>query len=310
MQRRNLLRGIGLIVSAFFFSALTGFLGKYAHGVPVVVTVFVQYGVSFLLFLPSGLRGGQEGLRARLRTGNLPLMLVRSLSGSGAQLLFFAALAGLPLLAASLLSNASPLFLPLIVWAWLRKRVQPVVWISLLIGLLGVVLVIHPGPEMLRDPASLIALGSGFLSAVGLATTNKLTETEPPFRILLYNFGISVVCLLPMAVWMWRPVALRQVLLLVAIGALFALTQGCIIAAYRYASATALSPFNYSVVIFSGLLGWVFLGSRPGAGAMVGTVLICAGGILSIEGGHKEGLGHPLGSGHWGQRWRRVASNL
>ncbi len=299
-RRHSLPEGILLIVSAFLFSALTGFAGKFVHG-SVAVTVFVQYLVSSLVFVPMVARHGLVGLKS----DHAGMLVVRSLVGSGAQLLFFASLAGLPLLDASLLSNSAPLFIPLIVWVWLRKPVQGVVWVSLAVGLVGVVLVIHPGPQMFRDPASLVALGSGVLSAISLTVTNRLAETEPPYRVLFYNFGISAVGLLPVAVWMWRPIAGRQMLLLVGIGVLFALTQYFIILAYRYASATELSPFNYSVVVFAGLLGWVFLGNVPGVGALVGTALICAGGIVSIEGGHKEGLGHPLGSGHWWRHWRR-----
>jgi len=84
----------------------------------------------------------------------------------------------------------------------------------------------------------------------------------------------------------------------------YALTQLLIILAYRYASATQLSPFNYTVVIFSGILGWVLFGSVPDALAVTGTVLICAGGILSIEAGHVEGLGHMFGYGHWQSFWK------
>jgi hypothetical protein len=38
--------------------------------------------------------------------------------------------------------------------------------------------------------------------------------------------------------------------------------------------------------------------------AIIGTVLICAGGIVSIEAGHKEGHGHASGYGHWQLRWK------
>jgi drug/metabolite transporter (DMT)-like permease len=69
---------------------------------------------------------------------------------------------------AVLLSNASPLFIPLVVYVWFRKRVQPLVWLSLFIGLLGILLIIKPGPEMFQDPASLIALGAGVFSALAL----------------------------------------------------------------------------------------------------------------------------------------------
>ena len=91
--------------------------------------------------------------------------------------------------------------------------------------------------------------------------------------------------------------------LLLALGVAFAATQWLIIAAYEFGSATELSPFNYSVVVFSGLLSWGIFGTVPAISAAIGTVLIIAGGVASIEGGHKEGLGHPIGVGHWAKRW-------
>ncbi len=301
---KHLVFGVLAISAAFFFSALTGVLSKFTPGVSPMITVFVQYGVSFLIFLPLALRGGVAGLR----TQHFELLTVRSVSGSGAQLLYFLSLRSLPLLDASLLSNAAPLFIPLIVWAWLKKPVQAVVWVSLAIGLSGVVLIIKPSPQMFRDPSALIALGSGVLGAVGLVTTNKLTETEPPFRILAYNFGISTLLLVPFAVMSWKPMSLHVALLLVTLGLCFAATQWLIIFAYHYGSATELSPFNYTVVIFSGLLGWAVFGNVPTLGAVIGTLLICAGGIASIEKGHIEGLGQSIGNGHWIDRlrhWRR-----
>jgi drug/metabolite transporter (DMT)-like permease len=88
------------------------------------------------------------------------------------------------------------------------------------------------------------------------------------------------------------------------VGVFYALTRYLIILAYRYASAAELSPFNYTVVIFSGLLGWQFFGDVPAAMSILGTVLICARGILSILAGHSEGRGHAFGNGYWRLRWK------
>jgi drug/metabolite transporter (DMT)-like permease len=109
---------------------------------------------------------------------------------------------------------------------------------------------------------------------------------------------------MPLFVRAWKPLTARQWLLLLGVGVFYALTQYLIILAYRYASAAELSPFNYTVVIFSGLLGWLFFGNVPDAGAVIGTVLICAGGILSIRAGHAEGRGHTFGYGHWHLQWK------
>jgi drug/metabolite transporter (DMT)-like permease len=297
---RSLSRGIILITAAFFCSAVMGALAKAASGVPPLVVLTLQYGISFLVFVPNAIRMGP----ANLKTEHFGLHFFRSVAGSVCQLLFFIAVRSIPLLDAMLLSNAAPLFIPLVVYVWFRKKVQPLVWVSLLIGLAGIVLIIKPGPEVVRNPASLIALTAGFLSALALVATNKLTETERPARILVYNFGISTLLLLPLCIWAWKPLSGRQWLLLLGVGVTYAATQYLIILAYRYADAAQLSPFNYTVVIFSGLLGWLFFGNVPDLAAIIGALLICAGGILSIEAGHAEGRGHAFGNGHWELRWK------
>lgn len=275
-------------------------LSKVASGVPPLLILFLQYAISFLVFIPSALRAGPS----ILKTDHFWLHFFRSIAGSVCQLLFFISVKSIPLLDSVLLSNAAPLFIPIVVFVWLKKTVQPLVWLSLLIGLIGIILIIKPGPQMFQDPASLIALVSGMFSALALVATNKLTETEPPTRILIYNFGISTILLIPVCLWVWTPLTGKQWLLLLGVGGFYALTQYFIILAYRHATAEEISPFNYTVVIFSGLLGWAVFGNVPGTTAIVGTLLICAGGILSIKSGHKEGRGHSLGTGHWKFSWR------
>ena len=277
-----------------------GAVTKSLHHVSPLLTLFFQYAIAFLCFLPSGVRMGP----AALGTQRVGLQIFRSLAGSACQLLFFFSLGSLPLLDASLLSNSAPLFIPLVVWLWLRKPVTRTVWFSLLIGLAGVILTIHPGLQLLRNPAALLALASGVLSAIALVATNRLAGTDPPSRTLLWNFGVSTVLLIPVAIVVWTPLSPRAWLMLLSVGVLYALTQWFIILAYRYAGAAELSPFNYSVVVFSGILGWMFFANVPGLSAVAGTLLICAGGILSIRTGHPEGKGAWFGVGHWHWPWK------
>ena len=294
--------GIALIVIAFLCSAIMSSFSKELTHIPPTLTLFWQYCISFVVFIPYALKPGLAGLK----TQHFWLQLVRSLAGSVCQLLFFIAVKSLPLMDSVLLSNSAPLFIPFVIYFWFRKTVQPLVWFSLLIGLAGIILIIKPGPQMFSNPASLIALVSGIFSAFALVATNKLSDTEPPNRILIYNFGLSTVLLIPLCIWSWQPLTMRQAALLAGVGIFYALTQYFIIRAYHYATAAELSPFNYTVVVFSGLLGWWLFGNVPDRIAIFGTVLICAGGILSISAGHKEGRGHPFGSGHWRLRWRSL----
>lgn len=195
--KRSLALGITLITLAFFCAAVMSALSKAATGIPALLLLFLQYGISFLVFLPAMFKEG-PGL---LKTSHIGLHAFRSIAGAVCQLLFFISVKSISLMDATLLSNAAPLFIPLVVYAWFRKTVQPLVWVSLAIGLVGIVLIIKPGPDMFGNPAALIALAAAVFSALALVATNKLAETEPPMRILIYNFGIATVLLVPVCIF-------------------------------------------------------------------------------------------------------------
>jgi drug/metabolite transporter (DMT)-like permease len=61
-----------------------------------------------------------------------------------------------------------------------------------------------------------------------------------------------------------------------------ALSQLFIILAYTHATASQIAPFKYSVVIFSGIIGWIVWKTSLDLTALFGIVLVCAGGIASI----------------------------
>jgi drug/metabolite transporter (DMT)-like permease len=61
-----------------------------------------------------------------------------------------------------------------------------------------------------------------------------------------------------------------------------ALGQLFIILAYKHATAAQIAPFNYSVVIFSGIIGWMAWNTSLDLTALFGIALVCAGGIASI----------------------------
>jgi hypothetical protein len=85
-----------LIMLAFFCSAAMSAFCKEAGGpprAPPLLMLFLQYGISFLVFVPSAIISGPT----KLKTEHLWLLLLRSLAGSFCQLLFFIAVRSIPL---------------------------------------------------------------------------------------------------------------------------------------------------------------------------------------------------------------------
>ena len=287
--------GSVLIVIAFLCVAVMSAFGKAAAGVPTGVVVLFQSGISLLLLLPWALRHGV----GELRTTRLPMHVVRALSGLLSQALFFLAVKNMALVDAVLLVNAAPLFIPFVALVWLRTRITPVVATGLVIGFVGVLLILRPNSTLFTNPAALLAIAAALCSAIALVSVNRLSSTDKPDAILFYYFLISTIAAAPFAIHGWRMPAGIEWDYLAGIGIFMALAQLFIILAYQRATADRLAPFNYSVVVFSGLIGWLVWGNVPGLLAVTGIILVCAGGIISIVFGGPFGKGHPLGHGHW-----------
>ena len=275
---RQLLLGILLIVTAFFCVAVMSAFGKAASSVPTAMISFFQSFISLLVFLPWTLRHGL----ADLKTTQLPLHIARALAGLLSQVLYFWAVKEMTLIDAVLLVNAAPLFIPLVALLWNRTPITPAVGISLLVGFIGVVLIIKPGEELFTNPSALIALSAALFSAIALVSVNKLSGHNQPDTILFYYFAIASLATLPFAIYSWSSPTTHEWGLLVGVGVFMAVAQLLIILAYQHATASQIAPFNYSVVIFSGLIGWIVWHTTLDWISGVGIALVCVGGILSI----------------------------
>ena len=269
--------------------------GKGASGVSVGVLVFFQNFISLIVFAPWILRGGV----AKLQTSRILVHILRAAAGLLSQVLMFAAVKEMPLVNAVLLSNSAPLFIPLVTWAWLRQRVSGTVWASLFIGFAGVVLILRPGVALLTNPIALIALSAALFSAFALVSVNQLSKTEPSGRILFYYFLFSSAVAAPFAILEWKTPSSQEWLFLGGIGLMMAMSQMLIIRAYQHATPSRIAPFNYTVVIFSGLIGWIVWHNKPGVLSLVGVLLVTAGGVLSTKFSGSDSLGHLGWVGYW-----------
>jgi drug/metabolite transporter (DMT)-like permease len=135
----------------------------------------------------------------------------------------------------------------------------------------------------MHNPAALLALGAGACSAMALVSVNQLAPTDSSQAILFYYFLISTIAAAPFAAMHWCVPTQTEWWLLGGVGVGMALAQLFIIMAYRHASAAQLAPFNYSVVVFSGVIGWIVWHEALDMTALLGILLVCAGGIASIR---------------------------
>ena len=71
----------------------------------------------------------------------------------------------------------------------------------------------------------------------------------------------------------------NSILLMVATGFTASLAFVLIFSAYRIASPAVVSPFEYSILLWSSLSGWYFFNEIPDLKTLIGMILIVCGGI-------------------------------
>lgn len=274
--------GVGFVLLGFFCASCLSALGKtLLSQIPLGMVLFVQNAVAFFIYFLFSLTLKENPLK----TDRWGLHLFRAIMGLASYVCLFLAVRYIPLVNATLLANSSPLFLPFIIWIWFHQKIRIGLWISLLIGFSGVICIVNPIGEissLLNSWMVLVALLGSIFSAIALQSIRYLLTTEKITTVNLYYFGLSSLITLPWACLEWPSFAQIGWISSLGIGIFLTLIQFFLAAAYRYASPTILGPFNYSITIFSGILGWVFWRETPTILGGVGLLLISLGGILSM----------------------------
>lgn len=247
--------------------------------VSVATILFTQNLFALLFSLPFVIG---QGIGA-LRTKKIALHCLRAVTGLLSYGCLFLAVKYISLVNATLLANAAPLFLPFVIRIWLGTRIAPRLWASILMGYAGVLFILNPSASILSSGMVFVALLGSLFSAIALQAVKNLTSTDSSINIIFYYFLFASIATLPFFLFEGNfSFDLRDWLLLVAIGASLALTQFFLAKAYTFATPTLLGPFNYTVVIFAGLIGWWVWGRVPGLMECIGILLVSIGGILTI----------------------------
>lgn len=276
--RHDLTRGVTYALLTSLVGSTAAAAAKYlGDRVSPFVIVFTQYMIGVVILLPWLAR---HGLRA-LATQRPALHFWRSIAGWIGFMAYYAALARVPLVDASLLRSAAPVWVPLILFAWLRVRLPFARWAAIGCGFTGVLLILQPDTGGISGWHAVGAL-AGMGLAVSMATTRQLAATESPHAIIFYYFGIAGLATLPFAIAYWQAISAVDALVLLAIGISIYITMALYTAAYTWAKASVISPLSFTGVVMAGLYGFLFWGEVPGVVTLLGMLLVICGGIWAI----------------------------
>lgn len=257
-----------MFVGSMCFTAMGVIVKLLANDVPIPVIVAARMGVALLLMLPWLVRSGLTAVRP----GRPWVLLLRSVSGAVSLVCYVYALGELVLADAVALSFTSPLWAIPIAALLLRETMAPSRWAATLVGFAGVLILVRPAGAL--HIAMAAALLGAACTAFANALTRRLSDSEPPNRIVFYYcFHGTLFSVIPALLW-WQTPDAGQVAGLVAIGGLAVLGQMCTARAFSAMEVTRLAPIDYLRLPVSAAIGFVLFAEIPSIWTFVGGAVI------------------------------------
>lgn len=214
-----------------------------------------------------------------LKTNRPGMHIVRGLFSLACWWLYYASFASLGIALATVLAFTSSLFTVLLAGPVMGEKVGLLRWTATLVGFTGVV--IAAGLDHLKfDPAVIMALLSAAAGAGIVMSNRRLSTTESTQTIMVYIGFVTIIGVLPVAIWQGGFPSGWDIVLLSISSLTGCCGMWCNIEAYRIGEVSAIAPVPYIRLVFAALAGFVFFAEVPESRFWFGAVLIVAGALL------------------------------
>lgn len=236
----------------------------------------------------------QGNMLESIKTRNLFGHLIRGFSGTGGMYFNYMALIYISLADATAISYAAPLFTVIMAAILLKENVRFSRWLAVVVGFSGIMIMLSAnltasgsffaaeGAKTGAGLGALFALVAALCSATSNVQIRFLNGIEKPGAIVFYFSLMTMLIGLFTALFGWRMPSPMQLLLLTGCGFFGGMAQILVTLSLRYTDASLLAPFDYTTLVWSMVIGYLFLHSFPGPSTLMGASIVALAGIFAI----------------------------
>ena len=277
--REEVRRGIAYVVASIFVFALTNALIKWLVVRYSVVEVIV-FRSTFALLPCVYLIATRGGILA-LRTKRLHQHVTRSVMQFVSMICIFTAFGLMPLADAVAITFASPLFLTMLSVPLLGEHVGVYRWSAVIVGFVGVLIMVQPGPGLLQSGA-LFPLANALINACVTIAIRRMTLTESSTTLVFYQTLVTGVIGLILLPFVWVTPGLVDLALFSATGLLSGIAQFWWMQGCRFVPAAVAAPFSYTSMVWSLMLGYLIWSDVPSPAVLAGASIVIASGLYIL----------------------------
>lgn len=204
-------------------------------------------------------------------------LLARSAFGLLGVISNFYAVDHMPIANAQVLNKLSPFFTIIFAALFLKEKMNKVQIAGVFLAFVGVVFLASPDVGSMNwsqiFPILIGVLGGLCAGAAYTCVRYLAMHGVAGSFIVCFFAGFSLVALAPSLIH-FQPMTPTQWFYMFLIGLFAMIGQYGITFAYRFAPPNKISIFDYSSVVFSMILGMIFLGQIPHGTSIVGSVIV------------------------------------
>jgi drug/metabolite transporter (DMT)-like permease len=261
--------GLWMTFAGFCFAGMNVIIRQLSMDMHPFEVVFFRNLGGLAFMLPWLMRAGTSALR----TDHTRYYLGRSFLGFVSMLLWFSALAMMPVAEATALSFTSPLFATIFAVVLLHEIVRARRWTATAIGFVGAMIILRPGMSEL-GLAHVLVLASSALAGVNAILVKQLTRSESANAIVTYMTLYIVPMSLVPALFVWTWPSAQAWPLIALLGLLATLGHQAMTRAFVATETSIVMSFDYARLPFVALIAWFVFGELPDLWTWVGAAVI------------------------------------
>ncbi|WP_322893817.1 MULTISPECIES: DMT family transporter [unclassified Yoonia] len=260
-----------MVVTGAMFVAVTAIVKHVGDDVPASQAAFLRYALGLVFLIPMI----RPIMAAHLTRRQLQMFGIRGVVHTLAVILWFFAMAHLPLAEVTAMNYLSPVYVSIGAALFLGEKLPPRRLAAVVIALIGAAIILRPGMKAV-EPGHIAMLGTAVMFAVGYLLAKQLSG-EVSAAVVVGMLSITVtIGLAPFAYAVWVTPTLGQLGWLFLVACFATAGHYTMTLAFAAAPLTVTQPVTFLQLVWAVLLGAVVFGEAVDGWVVFGGLVIMA----------------------------------
>jgi drug/metabolite transporter (DMT)-like permease len=262
---------IWMVLTGLNFVAVTAIVKHIGNDIPAAQSAFLRYFLGLVFLIPMI----RPILAAHLTKWQLKLFAARGVVHTIAVILWFFAMARIPIADVTAMNYLSPVYVTLGAALVLKEALPPRRLAAVIIALVGAIVILRPGFREI-DQGHIAMLGTALMFAAGYLIAKQLSG-EVSAAVVVGMLSITVtIGLAPFAWAVWVPVALSDIGWLFLVACFATAGHYTMTLAFAAAPLTVTQPVTFLQLIWAVAMGALVFNEPVDGWVVFGGAIIMA----------------------------------